>query len=155
MAHSCSILSFIFPISSSYIDHRPNKKVDIFSYSNSVMGNGAIFTAISKQCPLLDSVHLSLNTKKFSPTYLDKGVLGLDGFFNLLELKLDGNFNILSEDEYCSFVTRNSSLVILDISIDRNCLGNNILLSNCHHLQMLRLRCDHKEGINNWIHNIW
>ena len=112
------------------------------------MGNAAIFNAISKQCPFLDSVHLSLNTKKLSPTFLDNGVLGLDGFFNLLELKLYGNFHILSKDEYCSFVTRNSSLVILDVSVGRNSLGNSILLLNCNNLQMLRLRCDHHDGIS-------
>ena len=111
-----------------------------------MIGNAAIFTAISKQCPILDSVQLSLNTKKLSPTYLDNGVLGLDGFSNLLELKLYGNFHILSKAEYCSFVARNASLVILDVSVDRNSLGNNILLLNCNNLQMLRLRCDHNEG---------
>ena len=119
----------------------------LFSYSNAVIGNAAIFTAISKQCPFLDSVQLTLNTKKLSPTYLDNGVLGLDGFSNLLELKLYGNFHILSRDEYCSFVSRNASIVILDVSVDRNSLGNSILLLNCNNLRMLRLRCDHHEGI--------
>ena len=118
-----------------------------FSYSNAVIGNAALFNAISKQCPLLDSVQLTLNAKKLSPTLMDKGVLGLDGFANLLELKLYGNFHILSQDEYCSFVTRNASLVILDVSVNKNSLGNSILLLNCTNLQMLRLRCDHHIGI--------
>ena len=144
---------------STIMDHNITSLIWLLlSYSNAVMGNASIFNAISKQCPFLDSVHLSLNTKKLSPTYLDNGVLGLDGFFNLHELKLYGNFYILSKDEYCSFVTRNSSLVILDVSVDRNSLGNSILLLHCNNLQMLRLRCDHHEGIltptYNWINSL-
>ena len=118
------------------------------SYQNDIIGNGAIFTAISKQCPLLDTLHLNIDTRKMTSSYLDIGVLGLDGFSNIAEFRFDGCWNSLSDEEYYSFVSRNPSLAILDLNIDtpNNTSGNNILLSNCRNLQVLRLRCSISNG---------
>ena len=74
---------------------------------------------------------------------MDIGVLGLDGFSNIAEFRFDGVWNSMSDEEYYSFVSRNPSLTILDLNIDsqHNTVGNNILLSNCRNLQVIRLRC--------------
>ena len=123
-------------------------RVFLCSYQNDIIGNGAIFTAISKQCPLLDTLHLNIDTRKMTSSYLDIGVLGLDGFSNIAEFRFDGCWNSLSDEEYYSFVSRNPSLAILDLNIDtpNNTSGNNILLSNCRNLQVLRLRCSISNG---------
>ena len=48
----------------------------VSSYQNDLMGNGAIFTAIIKKCPLLDTLHMQFDTVKVSSYRRDCGVLG-------------------------------------------------------------------------------
>ena len=81
-----------------------------------------------------------------TPTYYDFGVLGLDGFSNILDFKFDGVWNYLSEEEYHSFASRNPHMAIMDLNLDNNSYGNNILLSKCKNLQILRLRCSKDLG---------
>ena len=52
----------------------------------------------------------------------------------------------MSEEEYYSFVRRNPGIVSLDLDLDKNVLGNHILLSNCENLEILRLRCSKGSG---------
>ena len=113
----------------------------ISSLKTDIIGNGALFNEINKQCPLLDSVHLSFDTRKMSSSYRDVGVLGLDGFSNILELNCDGNWGSLSTEEYYSFVSRNPRLTILDMRLDSNLGGNSVLLTSSRYLKVLRLRC--------------
>ena len=113
----------------------------VHTSSQLVIGNGALFHQISKQCPLLDSVHLSFDTRKMSSTYQDVGVLGLDGFSNILDFCTSGNWAALSTEEYSSFTNRNPSLTILDIHLDSNLRGNCIILAKSKMLKVLRLRC--------------
>ena len=113
-----------------------------------VIGNGVIFNSISKQCPLLDSINFNIETRKLTSTYKDFGVLGLDGFSNILDLKTDGTWNTVSDDEYFSFMTRNPNVVVMDLNMDQNHSRNNIFLTNCRKLEVLRLHCSTYKGKN-------
>lgn len=53
----------------------------VSSYQNDLMGNGAIFTAMTRQCPLLDTLHMQFDTVKVSSYIRDCGVLGKVNFF--------------------------------------------------------------------------
>merc|ERR1719458_323754 len=117
----------------------------VSSYQNDLMANGAIFTAIIKQCPFLDSLDMRFDTIKVSSFYRDHGVLGLDGFSNLNEFQFEGNWRSVSDDEFSAFISRNPNLAILSLDVDSNSSGNNILLNNSRQLRSLKLRST-KEG---------
>lgn len=112
----------------------------VSSYQNDLMANGAIFMAIIKQCPLLDSVDMQFDTIKVSSFYRDHGLLGLDGFSNLNEFQFEGNWRSVSDDEFAAFISRNPNLASLTLDMDTNTSANTILLNSSRQLRLLKLR---------------
>ena len=65
--------------------------------------------------------------------------LGLGGFSNLTEFKFYGIWNSISSDEFWAFLSRNSSMAILDINLDMNEKANDVLLCYRRNLKKIDL----------------